>query len=140
MTEGNPIPTLLALLVSESVIHDAETQKKTIVGVFDRVLAGTAPQLINLAVYAKLVEGSGQYVFKLRMVNLKDDQPIVQVPVPGNWAIPEGPFELGVNFRGLTIPEFGKYEFQLHANDVYLGRAVFSLENMQFPPMLNFPR
>lgn len=140
MSEGNPIPTLLAFLICESVIHDAETQKKTIVGVFDRVLAGVAPQPINLGIYAKLVEGSGQYTFKIRMVNLKDDGPVVQVPIAANWALPEAPFELGVNFRGLVIPEFGKYEFQLHADDIYLGRVVFSLENLQIPPIANAPR
>lgn len=132
LAETNPIPTVLALLICESVIHDAETQKKTIVGVFDRILSGVTPQSINLGIYAKLVEGSGQYTFKIRMVNLKDETPVVQVPIQANWALPQAPFELGVNFRGLVIPEFGNYEFQLYANDIYLGRAVFSLENMQF--------
>jgi hypothetical protein len=133
LAESNPIPTVLAFLVCETVIHDAETQKKTIVGVFDRVLAATVPQSLNVALYAKMVEGNGQYTFKIRMVNLKDETPVVQVPITGNWANPQGPFELGVNFRGLVIPQFGTYEFQIYANDVYLGRAVFTLENMPFP-------
>lgn len=131
---------MLAFLICESVIHDAETQKKTLVGVFDRVLSGVAPQSINLGLYAKLVEGSGQYTFKIRMVNLKDEAPVVQVPLTASWANPQAPLELGVNFRGLVVPEFGNYEFQLHANDIYLGRAVFSLENMPFPPSATPPR
>jgi hypothetical protein len=132
LTETNPIPTVLAFLICESVIHDAETQKKTLVGIFDRVLAGVAPTSLNLALYAKLVEGSGQYTFKLRMVNLKDESPVVQVLLQATWANVEGPFELGANFRGLVIPQFGSYEFQIYGNDVYLGRAVFRLDKVEF--------
>ena len=140
LPEANPIPTVLAFLICETVITDAETQKKTIVGVFDRVLAGVAPQSINLGLYAKLVEGNGQYTFMIKMVNLKDEGRVVQVPILGNWANPQAPFELAVNFRGLVVPDFGTYEFQLYASDVYLGRAVFSLEKMPFPPAAAAPR
>ncbi len=134
LAENNPIPTLLAFLICESVIHDAETQKKTVVGIFDRVLAAGAPVPMNLGLYAKMVEGSGEYTFKFRMVNLKDEDPVVEVPVPGNWTMPQAPLELGVNFRGLVIPAFGSYEFQVYANGIYLGRSVFSLDKIEFPP------
>jgi len=56
---------------------------------------------------------------------------VVQVPMPGNWANPQAPFELGINFRGLVIPDFGNYEFQIYADDIYLGRAVFALDRME---------
>ena len=135
LPENNPIPTLLAFLICESVIHDAETQKKTLVGVFDRLLAAGVPVgMSGVGVYAKLVEGSGEYTFKIRLVNLKDESPLLDISTPANWAVAEAPLEFGVNFRGLQIPAFGDYEFQLFANDVYLGRAVFKVEKMQIPP------
>ena len=133
VSANSPIPTVLAILICDSVITDAETQKKTLVGIFDRALAGMAPQSLNLALYAKLVEGSGQYTFNLRMVKLKDESLVIKVPLQANWANAEGPFELAANFRGLVVPDFGSYEFQLYANEVYLGRAVFTLQKMEFP-------
>jgi hypothetical protein len=86
-----------------------------------------------LGIYAKLVEGSGEYTFKIRLVNLKDESLLVDISAPGNWQVPEAPLEFGMNIRGLQIPAFGDYEFQLFANDVYLGRAVFKVEKIQMP-------
>lgn len=136
MTEGNPIPTLLALLTCESVIHDAETQKKTLVGIFDRISSSTVPlQVAGLGLYAKLVEGSGKYTLRIRMVNLKDESQVLDVSVPANWQLVEASLELGVNFRGIPIPAFGTYEFQLYANDNYLGRAVFKVDKLELPQL-----
>jgi hypothetical protein len=135
LPESIPIPTLLAFLMCESVIHDAETQKKTLVGVFDRLLSSSAPlQVAGLGLYAKLVEGHGNYTFKIRMVNLKDESLVLDISTPANWSRAEAPLEFGVNFRGVPIPAFGDYEFQLFANDIYVGRAVFKVEKMQLPP------
>ncbi len=136
LNENNPIPTLLAFLICETVIHDAETQKKTLVGLFDQYLSSALPcQIAGLGLYAKLVEGSGQYMFKIRMVSLKDESQVLELSTPGNWPVAEAPLEFGVNIRGIPILAFGAYEFQLYANDVYLGRAVFSVEKLQLPQL-----
>jgi len=134
LSEDSPIPTLLAFLTCESVIHDAETQKKTLVGIFDRIMSSTVPlQVAGLGLYAKLVEGSGKYTFRIRMVNLKDESQVLDVSIPATWALTEAPLELGVNFRGIPIQAFGTYEFQLYANDAYLGRAVFKVDKLELP-------
>jgi hypothetical protein len=139
LPENSPVPTLLAFLICESVIHDAETQKKTLVGLFDNFLSSAVPCLIaGLGLYAKLVEGSGQYIFKIRLVNLKDESQLLELSTPGNWPVAEAPLEFGVNIRGIPVQAFGSYEFQLYANDVYLGRAVFRVEKLQLP-QLPFP-
>lgn len=137
MTEGSAIPTVLAFLTCESVIHDAETQKKTLVGVFDRLLSPGVPVAISgVGVYAKLVEGGGEYAFRIRLVSLKDESPLLDVTAPAKWELSEAPYELGINFRGLLFPAFGDYEFQLFANDIYLGRALLRVEKMVMPPTI----
>lgn len=128
-----PIPTLLAFLACDSVIHDAETQKKTLVGVFDRALSPNLPAAVTVGLYAKLVEGSGQYTFKIRMVTLKDETPILEiVSPPTNWSEP-GSLEFGMNVRGILVQEFVKYEFQLFANDIYVGRALLAVDKIDLP-------
>jgi hypothetical protein len=136
LNENSPIPTLLALLACESVIHDAETQSKTLVRVFDRIQSPGVPVPVSIGLYAKLVEGSGPYTIRIRMVKLKDESPVMEVSGNANWAEPESPLEFGMNMRGLLIMEFGDYEFQLFANDIYLGRAVFKVQKLQVPPPL----
>ncbi len=136
MTEPNPIPTLLAFLVCDTVIQDAATQKRTLVGVFDRVASPVVPFPLNsLGLYAKLVEGAGQYEIRVRLVNLKDESPVMEVKVTPQWANPNDPMELGFNFAGIPITEFGTYEFQLYANDIFLGRALLRAVKFQLPPM-----
>lgn len=134
MSETSPIPTLLALLTCESVIVDAETQKKTLVGLFDRIQSTKVPvQLAGLGLYAKLVEGSGHYTFKIRMVSLHDESQILEIAAPADWAVAEAPLEFVMNFRGVPVPVFGDYEFQLFADDIYLGRAVFKVDKLELP-------
>ena len=132
--DGAPIPTLLAFLVCDSVIHDALTQKKKLVGGFRPLLSELVPSRANVGLYGKLVEGSGQYKLRIRLVHLKDEKLVMEANFDANWADPEKPLELGINLRGLPIPDFGQYEFQLFANDVYLGRAVFRMDKLQLPP------
>lgn len=134
MANTSPIPTLLAFIICDTVIHDAATQKKTLVGVFDRVQSASAPLRINsLGLYAKMVEGSGQYTMRVRMVNLKDESPVMEVSANTNWIDPDRPLELGLNLLGIQVPAFGTYEFQLFANDVFLGRAVIIARKLEVP-------
>jgi len=136
LPESSPIPTLLAFIVCDTVIQDAATQKRTLVGVFDQVAAPNAPLHINsLGLYAKLVEGSGLYQMKVRLVNLKDESPVMEIKAAAQWNKPEDPLELGMNFAGIPLSEFGTYEFQLYANDVFVGRALIRATKLQLPPL-----
>ncbi len=130
----SPVPTLLAMLICDQVITDAETKKKTLVGVFDRYLTTGVPLRANLAVYAKLVDAVGSYLFMLRMVNLKNENPVIDLKTNlFEWKEPRQAMELALNFRGIPIPEFGAYEFQLYANEVYVGRATIDVQRLALP-------
>ena len=129
-----PIPTLVSFLTCDSVIRDSDTQKMTLVGLFDRVLSVAAPTPVTVGLYAKLRDGSGQYTFSIRMVSLADETLTLQVTSqPSHWTDPEAPMEFGINLRGTVVPAFGDYEFQLLANDIYLGRAVLSVRQLELP-------
>lgn len=135
MAESRPIPTLLAFIVCDTIIQDAATQKRTLVGVFDHVNSAVAPFVLNsVGLYAKMVEGVGKYNFRIRLVNLRDEAPVLEIGIAGDWKDPDFPMELGVNFGGIPIAEFGTYEFQLYADDVFLGRALLRAIKLQIPP------
>ncbi|HSY31871.1 MAG TPA: hypothetical protein VLA42_07770 [Verrucomicrobiae bacterium] len=130
------IPTLLAFIVCDTVIQDTATQKRTLVGVFDRVVSPKVPLTINnLGLYAKLVEGSGSYDMRVRLVNLKDESPVMEIKATAQWSKPDEPLELGMNFAGIPLTEFGTYEFQLYANEVFVGRALIRADKLQLPPL-----
>ncbi len=130
----SPVPSLLAILICDQVISDAETKKKTVVGIFDTYASARVPFGANLAVYARVIDLDGTYKFKFRLANLRTEQPIIDMETSEvRWTNPRAAFELGVNFRNLPIQEFGTYEFQLYANEVYIGRAVMNVTQMQLP-------
>jgi hypothetical protein len=136
VAESSPIPTLLAFIVCDTVIQDAATQKRTLVGVFDQVQSPSAPFPLNsLGLYAKLVEGSGSYEIRVRLVNLKDESPVMEIKAAAQWNNADVPMELGFNFAGIPIGKFGVYEFQLYANDVFLGRALLTAKELKLPPL-----
>jgi hypothetical protein len=135
VAETSPIPTLLAFIACDTVIHDAGTQKKTLVGIFDQIASPQAPFAIHtIGLYAKMVEGEGPYDIRVRMVNLKDESPVMQIEAKAQWANPDSPMDLGFNFAGIPIADFGTYEFQLFANEVFIGRTVIKAIKLQLPP------
>ncbi len=120
-----PIPSVVAMLICDQIIAEAGTNKKTLVGVFDNFLSPVFPVRIpRLAVYVKLADAGGNYLFKLRLVKLKDESLVIELTIEGNIKGRTLYSELVLALLPIDIPEPGKYEFQLYADDVYLHRVT----------------
>jgi hypothetical protein len=122
------------MLICDQIITEQVTNKKSLIGVFDKFFSSNFPALLpRIAVYVKLADAAGDYWFNLRIVNLKDESPLAEVrlqaQVPGNEQYTE--LALNMSFR---VPEQGKYEFQLYADDYYLHRVTMLAELAQLPP------
>lgn len=130
--EQPPIPSVVAMLVCDTVVTEAHTNKKTLVGVFDKWRVPEIPGLIGpFWVYTKLIDGVGKYVFKLRFVFLDEEQTIAEavtkeVEFLDRLAAAELPFPM----PPIPVQKSGMYELQLYANDVYIGRSVTQVEQV----------
>ncbi len=120
----SPLPSVLAMLLCDQVIVDEQSKKKSLIGVFDRLNALSYPAPLNCAVYAKLADAEGQYTFKIRIVNLKDERLLTEIQMQGNVQSRSEPVEVAAYLMGIPIPEPGKYEVQWYADNVYLGRVT----------------
>jgi hypothetical protein len=122
----SPVPTLVGMFLCDSVIQDAQTTKKSLIGIFTQVNAIGFPTVVNVSVFARLTDAEGKYRFRLDVVNLNENKTIVSLPTPGDLEAPNqlAFVELVMQVQGLPIPSPGKYEFQLWGNDVYLGRTT----------------
>jgi hypothetical protein len=120
---SGPTPVLLAMLLCESVITDAETQRKTLVGIFDRVIARSLSESLWMAVYARFTDAQGVYKFRLECVDVGRDRPV-------GW-YESHPFEILDRLQqteialrlAIPIDAPGLYEFRLYANDAYIGSS-----------------
>ena len=129
-----PIPNVVAMLVCDQIITETGTNKKTLIGVFDNFFSLSYPGLIQrLAVYVKMADAMGSYLFKLRFVKLKDEAVIGEIGIQALIPDMSQYGELALNMGGVPLPEPGKYEIQLYAGDQYLHRVVINAMLGQIP-------
>ena len=128
-----PVPSILAILVCDSVIVDSQTRKQSVVGIFDNIHAAQAPFSQQLGFYARLTDAEGEYKFTLRVVHLGDEEQIVAGLETETVTVRERleVFNLALNLPPVKFPMFGQYEFQLLANEVYIGRALISVLKLE---------
>ena len=126
MKEEAAVPTLLAFLVCDNIVIEAGTGKKTLIGIFDKIVPAQLPILHGpVGVYAKIADAKGKYTFRLELVRLESEKAVGRaVTNEIKLANPLEAHEL--TFRlPLPIEKYGRYEFQLFANDVWIGRTTF---------------
>jgi hypothetical protein len=121
-----PIPSVVAMLVCDHVITEMGTGKKSLIGVFENINSLAFPTQINLGIYAKLVDADGDYDILIRLVNLKDESRVADIKADAKGIKRDAAAELMVNLAGIVLPEPGRYEFQLFANQAFLHRVTMN--------------
>jgi len=124
------LPYLQALLICDSGTVDRNSGKKTLVGVFDRVIAKDFPTPRWLSVYFKLSDAQGKYKFKVQYAQVGTGNILAEAETDVLT------IESRLDMRDFLItppapllfPEAGQYEFRLYANDMFLGRVAVSAE------------
>jgi hypothetical protein len=129
-----PIPSVVAMLVCDQVITEQVTNKKSLIGVFENFNSLKFPANIpRLAIYVKLADAVGDYLFKMRIVKLKDESLIAEIGIQAHIESADAYSELALNMEGVPIPEPGKYEFQLYFGESYLHRVTMLANLAQLP-------
>ena len=129
-----PVPKANAMLICDSVITDKETNKKSLIGIFEHINAFKFPCMHHsLAVYIKLTDARGKYKFRLELVDLEENLIIEKTELPQDINInnPLGTYELVINFGRLTFKHAGEYEFRMFANNKIFEQKKFSVKPMQ---------
>ena len=76
-----PVPVLKAFLVCDQVIQDAQTGKKSLIGVFHELKASRFPAMHPaLWIYANLTDAHGQYAFEIRLVDVSRNETLGGAP------------------------------------------------------------
>ena len=127
--EGPPIPSIVAMLLCDHVITEAGSNKKTLIGVFDRWQLLKFPERLGTFwIYARLTDAEGKYVFKLRFVYLDEDKFLMEAKTEEITAADRlASCELALPVPLMPVEKPGRYEIQLLANDVYIGRTTMSV-------------
>ena len=136
MAQGKqPHPVLKAFLVCDQIIHDAQSGKKSLIGVFHELRADRFPALHPaLWIYANITDARGNYDFEIRMVEMgRNDVMGSGRPPPIQISGPLQTTELSAQLRNVALPRAGTYEFQLSANGELIATKAISVMLVQQP-------
>lgn len=120
------IPTVLSILVCDSIIIEAGTGKKSFIGVFDVLNARALPVVHSVGFFARLTDLEGKYRFTVKVVHLDvaGEKPVAGLDTQEQEMLdPLAMMDLALTLP-IKFPALGRYEFQLFANDCYVGRAT----------------
>lgn len=123
---GPPKPSLSALLVCDTVIEDKATNNKSIIGTFTNIWAQSFPCIHQrMGVYFCLTDAEGDYGLLLRLVHSDTERTLAEaglsICIHDRLSIND----FGINIPAVQFDQPGRYEFQLYANKVFLGRKEF---------------
>jgi hypothetical protein len=128
-------PECLALVVCETVIEDFRSRNKSLINMFNGILAPQTPvRHDRMCAFAAFTGGRGTVPISLRLVrDAAWDEDLMrlggQVDFPPND--PNAVVDLVFEIRGFVFPEFGAYTFQLLAEEHILAMRRF---NVSKPP------
>jgi len=102
-----PIPSVVAMLICDQIITEQVTNKRALSG-FDKFFSPNFPAMLpRLAVYVKLADALGGYLFRWRIVKLKDESAIAEIRLDTQIPDADQYTELALNMPPLLIPEQG---------------------------------
>lgn len=117
------VPVLIAALVCDIAAADPSTGKKNLIGIFDRLNVGSFPTGRPMSVYIKVTDAEGDYELELKFVQVSTGRVIAGAEGALHSNNRLASVDMLVHFPPLPIPEAGRYEFQIWANNMFLGSA-----------------
>lgn len=128
-------PEVKAFLLCDYVLHEAGSNKKSLIGIFEQVNSPRFPfRHGRMSVYANFTDAHGSYDLALRLVRIRDGKILLEAK--GMRVQVQDPLqvsELGVNLEGIVFEEAGKYEFALYANEQFLQSKPFRVVKVETP-------
>jgi len=124
------------MLLCDGSIQEAGTNKLTLLGLFGNWSSATFPVTFPpFRLYARVTDMNGNYVFRIDVVELETDTRIATLAMPSmNSADPLQCFDITLIWPMITFQRPGRYEFQLHANDEFIGRTTANVHLLTEAP------
>jgi hypothetical protein len=130
----NPIPSVLAILICDRVIQEAGTAKKTLVGIFERVKTSGLPATFAFGIYGRLIDAEGEYGLRVRLCKTDsegNERVLFELKSTATVESRLIPVDIAINFPTVKMDEYGRYEVQIYADDMYLGHASLDIESLE---------
>ena len=132
MTEYEP-PMVLSLLVCDTVITDAQSGKKSLIGLFNSIGAVRYPYLLpRFFIFVSLTNGNGDVEFKVRLQAGNGDT-VFDLPGKVPFKTPLAAPEIVFDIQNLVIKSTGTYELQIICDDVPIASRLITFRQITPP-------
>lgn len=126
---GTLKPIVLALILSDTVIREAGTNKLSLIGTFNGIFANNFPCTHpSLCVYIAITEGRGRVPCKLRMTSLQDNSNVFELPGQIDFGGPASVGELVFQLQQIRFPEPGVYSIEFWTGDELLASRKLNVQ------------
>ena len=122
-------PILKAMLLCDQTLVEEGTRKRSLIGIFDRVMAAQLPTTHpSMSVYVQFREIEGTFDFTLELYDLSDEKTVHKATIK-NFNVQERSrdCELVFNMMALRFEHAGDYEFRIYVNDMIFGQKSFQV-------------
>lgn len=126
-------PQCITLALCDTVIEDVKTRNKSLINLFNGILAASVPvRHDKMCAFASFSGGRGSVPLKLRLWHDQDfDHPVLEmggtVSFPDHLAVIDLVFEV----RGLTLPKFGNYIVDIVVDGVPIISRRFNVTELK---------
>ncbi len=119
-------PEVLAMVLCDLVITDVESNKKSLIGLFDRVETASLPCVIHeLHLYLSLTDGHGRLPVSISCVTAGGDEELFRGQTEVEFTDPLQVVELQFIFPNAHFPHAGEYRFQFLSQGQLLRERKF---------------
>jgi hypothetical protein len=129
---GTGKPTSLALIICDDVIDDRETNKKTLVGIFNNIYARKAPfRHPELHVFVSVTDGNGAYRARLECRHRESGMKAFELQGDIKFENPNQVIELNFALKGVPFNQFGIHNFDFYCDDQIVASRRFTVSQTQ---------
>lgn len=119
-------PEVLAMILCDLVITDVETNKKSLIGLFDRVETTALPCVVHeLHLYLSLTDGHGDLAVTIACAPADGGEELFRGQAEVVFSSPLQVVELQFVFPHAQFPRPGEYRFQFLADGQLLRERKF---------------
>lgn len=134
MNTQKPNPSGLAIVICDQIIEDKQTNKKSLIGIFNNINAASFPcRHPQVSVFVSLTEGRGECAARLRIANEETDEVVADVNGPIQFPDIHSVVELVFNLVGLVFPSPGLYSIEFYCDDALVLERRFHVTHSQPP-------
>ncbi|MFM1550820.1 MAG: DUF6941 family protein [Lentisphaeria bacterium] len=129
----NEIPMGLALLVCDTIIQDKQTNKRSLIGLFDRLYTKNLPCVHpSLSIFVSLTSGRGDYACEVICRHQETDTNALAVKGKVAFKDPMQVVDLVFNVQGVRFCNSGEYWLEFRVDNVpVMMRRIFIMQQEQ---------